>query len=152
MSDRLYGLPGDEWMEHDPAGVYERWECNNDTEDSECRVPFLIEEWAAVGLGQILRADCAGRVLEWLGDDLYESEVSEGAADAIAAAVVDPEVVAAFEAAVQVLRQRLNRTGWLQADTKVQDMAVTWDADGKPLLDGNPMYVPSAVRDDEDQS
>jgi hypothetical protein len=136
----LYGLPGDEELDNDPGAVYERWECDHDVDDPEDRIPFAIEEFTAVRLGAMLAPGLVRSLLNGIGEDLYESEVSEGAADYIERAVGDPEVVAAFTSAVDTLRSRLNRGGWLQVDKHVRDIPVTWDDAGRPLLDGKPMY------------
>jgi hypothetical protein len=51
----------------------------------------------------------------------------------------DPVVLAAAEALRTALVERA--TPYWIADKRVGEHVVTWDAEGEPLVDGQPMYV-----------
>ena len=135
--DFLYGEPGDEYMDDDPAGVYERWEIWHDASDPEDRVPFEIEEWTSVPLSNFLPS--AKAIIEWVLEVTAEEEVSEDAWDHLKGLEEVPEILAAFEKARDVLGSKI--TGWRQAGKLIRTLKVTWDENGEPLLDGQPMYV-----------
>lgn len=157
--ERLYGLPSDEHLEFDPATVYEHesWlNAQDDTweerESTDPLVPgymepvpppgfsFVIEEWSVAPPRRHLPA--ADRVLdyicEWVSDN---GEIDEDGYDAWSSHADDPDVVAAFDAALDLLASKIT---YRMADKLVATHVVTFDAAGEPLLDGEPMYHPAA--------
>lgn len=139
MTEFLYGLDGDEDLRTSPQEVYEDRECDYCFEDVPVDQWELmeIEEWTAKPLGAFLPS--GRRVVEMLCEALYEDEVSESAEDSIGRAESSAEAHAAFDVALAVLASKL--TGWWQAEKLVRTLTVTWDENGEPLLDGEPMYV-----------
>jgi hypothetical protein len=132
---RLYGVPGAEVLHLDPAAVYES--AIDPWVDEHDRRPWEIEEWTvAEKIDRLMRTvDIVERVVEWTVDDTCPDEQ---ACEDIERAGRDPEVVAAFESARQVMASKLN---YEYADKRVATHTVTWDDQGEPLLDGEPMYV-----------
>jgi len=138
MTEFLYGLDGDEYMCDSPAEVYEGREddhCFEDVPIAEWK-PMKIEEWTSLPLGHFVPS--ALKMIEDLVEGLGE-DVSEGAYDSIGDIDEDPGVRAAFEAARAAFISKLG--GWRQAQKLVRTPTVTWDENGDPLLDGEPMYV-----------
>lgn len=129
--DRLYGTPGAEILWDDPATVYET-EIEGDVGDL---VNFVVEEWTVCNPRSLLLS------AEHLAEHVSEmiDDVGEGGYERLAVIAADPEVVAAFDSAVALMA---SKWVWRQADTKVTDHYVTFDADGEPLYDGEPMYRP----------
>lgn len=141
-SRHLFGLPGEGAMEDSIAGVYEAWV--DDVEPADCS-PFTVEEWTSRPLGNELIS--TARVLEWMNEHLADEGFEEWDWERIDAVFRDAEVVAAFDVARDVLKAKLS--GWVMADIKIADHIVTWGADGKPLVDGEPIYVPAKPLDRE---
>jgi hypothetical protein len=135
---RLYGLPGAEVLHLDPATVYES---EIDPWLDEHKGSWEIEEWSVAP--KVARLMDAGsiieRVVEWAVDD---SCPDEHACEDIEKAGRDPEVLAAFENARQVMASKFN---YEYADKIVTTHLVTWDDQSEPLLDGEPMYVKKAA-------
>ena len=139
LADRkLYGFDGDEYLQTDPADVFERW--NDDRWDDPDAVgplpPLEIIEWSCVDLNtQITDADrILERIAEDIGDECGYGEAGEAADEATR----HPDVVEACEALRSAIA--VHFTGWLMADKPLRTLIVTWDANGEPLLDGEPMY------------
>jgi len=131
MSDeRLYGVPHAEWMQDDPAETYE-----NAIEDG-FGVPMVIEEWTV----RPPSADLPhlDTVLDWVAEMACEDAGGEGYDDAWDAATKRPDVREAMRAALELIASHV---GFKMADTLVATHTVTWDADGEPLFNGEPMYV-----------
>lgn len=119
MSERLYGIPGDEVMQLDLDSVADRLFDDDDTE----RV-VIIEEWSATDSRSLLPK--ADRVL----DDLVESCDSEGDEywyERLADAAGLPDVVEAFEQAISLLASKLHY--WM-ADKRVAEHRVRFSPDG----------------------
>lgn len=144
MSDEefLYGVPGAEVLYLTAETVWELeiepWHDAGDIENSP--PSWVIEKWTATPLAHFVPStDCVLESIESVTSD----EVSEGAGDHLDRAFGDPAVIEAFDAALALLKANLT-DGWFQAEDKVGELVVTLDADGKPLLDGQPMYVERA--------
>lgn len=103
--EKLYGRPGDEYMERDPYDVWERWYDDGSVGEAK------IEEWSTVGWDRILtRGDViAERVAEWAYDD---HAMNEDASEALSKAAGDPEVIAAFDAARDLMAKK-TAPGWI---------------------------------------
>lgn len=138
MSDTLYGLKDDEYMETDPGTVYDRWMDDRFDDDYYPEEGIVIEEWSALPLSHFApRTDLLlEHVGEWWRDDLHEE-----ALDSISDALADHEVIAAFDAAIALLGSKM--TGWLQADKRLATHRITWTAEREPLWDGEPLFRPS---------
>ncbi|MCP3857859.1 MAG: hypothetical protein GY698_24575 [Actinomycetia bacterium] len=135
---RLYGVPGAEHMYRDAAEVWET--------DIE---PFLgftdgaistweVEVWSVQPSDQFMPpADLVLECIsEWAGDDCG----LEGFAESVGEAVADPAVVYMVRRLLSAIAER---THYWVANEKVDDMFVTIDSDGRPLLNGEQMYVPT---------
>lgn len=142
--DKLYGFDGDEYLHNDPQTVYENWVADNDFPacleyDAEFDLPGLkaleIEEWSAIPASAALvdARDIAERVAEWFADDCGFEDAAEEATSAAG----DPEVIAAFDVARDLMASKMRF--WV-ADRKLRVLTVTWDENNEPLLDGEPMY------------
>ena len=133
---RLYGFRHDEYLHTDPAVVYERWLDDRYEPPTADETPLAIIEWSVVDLNtQITSADwILERIAEDIGDECGYGEAGEAASKAC----THPDVVAACEAMRAEIAAKF--TGWLTADRELDILQVTWDANGEPLLDGEPMY------------
>ena len=139
MTDKLFGRDGDEWLQNDLATVYETWESDNDPADPEQRKPFVIIEWSAKPIGEFVQS--VGRILERLYDYLCDDDIVLDPMDERVAKVFsNPDVEASFAVARAVLVNKLNATGWRNADREVKRHHITWDEAGEPLVDGEPLY------------
>jgi hypothetical protein len=138
-AERLYGLPGFEFMQDDPAAV---WECvEGDYTDDEMNADgwsLTIEEWSVADTSKMLpRAeDLVERIVEW-----WCEETSEDHYESIFEQSKRPEVTAAFDVALDVFGAVLDAKAWRMADRHIADHKVTW-ANGQPFYDGDPMYRP----------
>jgi hypothetical protein len=134
VDPNLFGLPGAEHMRNDEVDVYEADIDGRTTGNPE--EVWIIEEWTcgSVRFGSNTAECMAEDAGEKLCDDL---EFDEDGADAIGRAAAHPDVVAAFQEALDLLAKKVN---YRMADKKVADHRVTFDADDEPLLDGEPMY------------
>lgn len=141
MIERLFGLPGAEVLYDNAETVYES---EIDGVYEAPRGPRLltplpvtrmfIEEWTVKP--PIEHVPSAERIIEWIIEQLYD-EVSSDAADAWIGAGENPAVLGAAESLRLTLSSRI---GYVMADKLVEVHTVTWDVDGNPLLDGQPMY------------
>lgn len=139
MSDipYLYGLPGAEHMYDSPEEVYEL--CIKD--DFEARLPHerpfseSIEEYSATTLRPLLVS--ADEILARITEEAAEAdEMTEAGYDRLYDAVNLPEVVAAFDRALDVLVAHIP---YRMADKHLRDLIITWDTEGNPFLDGEPI-------------
>jgi hypothetical protein len=126
----LYSLGGGELAYSDPADVYEHEIATHD----DLRPRIVIEKWTAVTAHRYLPRvdDTIERAVEYGADDMGV----DGAADAWDDAGKVPEVVAAFRAALDLLASHVH---YSMCGEKVGEYVLTFDADGEPLLDGEPM-------------
>ncbi len=140
--ERLWGPPGAEQLELDAAAAYESNEYDFINDGNE---PRIMEEWTCSPLGEFLRPNVElliGNLVEAVADQ----DTSEDAWDSIERMHLerDPDVIAAFEAAVAVLRSKLNTNGYRMADKLVAEHTITWVGE-EPYMDGEPMYVKREV-------
>jgi hypothetical protein len=130
----LYGLHGAETLFLTAADVYETY--IEPAEDPANRdTSWVIEEWSSHPPTQHLPpADWVlETVVEWIDDD---GEVTD--CDDWDDAARHPEVVAACQAMLNLMASKVS---YRMADQHLRDLTVTWDENGEPLLDGEPMYV-----------
>lgn len=138
---RLYGAPGEENLHDDIGAAYEMqvepWVDEHD------RRPRVIEEWTVLPAGSTFRS--ADAIVEWLCEDAAD-DAPEGWYDSIQHLDRDPVVLAAAEALRAALIDRA-APYWI-ADKRVAEHVVTWDDDGEPLVNGEPLYRPIANGDE----
>lgn len=137
---RLYGLRGAEVMYFDPAGVYESeiepWPHTRE-------FPITIEEWSV--REPISHVPSAFDILTWIIDTVADDgEYSEVGYDQWETKAQEPDVVAAIEAARTVLASKIT---FRMADKLLVEHLLTWDDEGEPLYDGEPMYVKQEAPD-----
>jgi hypothetical protein len=137
MTEFLYGLPGAERFFTDPAECFE-------TEIDPCDATrmshtWIIEKWTALPARDYLPDPgyAAEQVAERAADDMGIDGVWD---DHWGKACVDTEVIEAYRAAGELMASKVS---WLMCGEKVGAHTVTWSEDGSPLLDGQPMYVPT---------
>lgn len=136
MADNLFGRPDDEWLQNDLATVYENYDCDVEPEH---RTPFVIVEWSAKPIGEHVQS--VGHILEHLYDCLCDDDIIlDPHTDRVEKVFADPDVEASFAVARAVLVNKLNATGWRNADREVKRHHITWDEAGEPLVDGEPLY------------
>jgi hypothetical protein len=135
MSDPLYGLIGAEYLQNDPATVYENWECHVEPEDRPERL--VIEEWSSEPLGKKLPDSWS--VIEHIIENASDDLGFEDAYEALHNAGENPEVVVAFDAALKLWASKMEH-GWRYGDTLLRELVITWDESGEPLIDGEPLY------------
>ena len=136
-SDHLFTIPGSEDAFDDPAAAYEA-----DIEpwaDGHDRRPREIEEYTSFTAAKALPAadDVVTWVSETFGDGDYAPNDHGVTCERIES---DPEVKAAAEAFLAVVASKIT---YRWCDELVATHTVTWDADGSPLLDGEPLYRPA---------
>lgn len=138
LADRkLYGFDGDEYLQSHPEAVYETWEGDNDLDGwLEQGSPLEILEYSVTPTERIIPS--AALILERIAEDIGDECGYEEAGEAADRACRHPDVVEAAEALRSAIAAHF--TGWLSADKPLRTLIVTWDADGEPLLDGEPMY------------
>lgn len=136
----LYGVPGAEVLHLDPVTVYEL--SIDPWLDEPKHRPAIIEEWSARPIGEMLMS--ADLVIEHVIEMFEEGD--EYCADQLGDAAHDPDVIAAFDAAVKLLGSKCS---YLMADTLRRSMQVTWNEQGEPLLDGLPLLPPKKPTVDE---
>jgi len=142
MSENLFGLPEAENLYSDPAAAYEQWvdDAYWDPDDPKTlheRLENLtIEEWTAVPASDFVPSSYW--LMERCSDCVYD-ECNEGIADILRDVDADMEVRAAFTAARDLYAAKIGSRHQM-ADKMVATHIVTWDEDGEPLLDGEPMY------------
>jgi hypothetical protein len=142
MSDhtdlRLFGQPGAEHLHFDLAASYENdiepW---RDPENDDRK--WVIEEWSVRPSKDHLPT--VDLVLEWAGEWAAEmGELDEDGSYAFDNAAQDPAVVAAFQTALDLWASKVPHR---MAGDHLRDHRVTWDDNGKPLVDGEPLYRPA---------
>lgn len=137
----LFGIPGSEHMYFDLANAYEsQIEPYHDEHD---RRPNLIEEWSTrEPRTQLLDVDA---LLEWATEWAGEEGLwDEDGFDDIANAGKAPDVRAAFEAALDLWASKIK---YRMADKCLRTWIITWDDEGEPLADGEPIYVKTAGKE-----
>jgi hypothetical protein len=129
----LYGLPGAEFLDDTAAAVYESY--IDVLTDDERGSWMVIEEWSShPPTDHLPRTEWVlETVVEWIADN---GEVSEP--DDWDDAAQHPEVIAACQAMLNLMASKVN---YLITHEHLRDLTVTWDENGEPLLDGEPMYV-----------
>jgi hypothetical protein len=132
--ERLFCLPGSGHMGDDPAAVYESWA----TDGVDRSKPLTIEEWDVHPPSFHLPS--ADSTAEWAAEWAEDNEWDDDGRALWHEASGSPDVVAAFQAALDLLASKI---GWRMADKLIATHAVTWDADGNPRYDGEPMYRPA---------
>lgn len=131
--DRLYGTPGAEDMEFTLADAYEaQVEPYADEHD---RRPRQIEEWTTQHPRSYL-VDVE-TLVDWVAELAADNDTCEGTVDAIEDAGKGEDVRQAFEQALSLWADQVT---YRQAESLVRTWAITWDADGNPLADGEPIY------------
>jgi hypothetical protein len=135
MSDdrHLFGLPGAEHMQWDLATVYEQWADDNDGFIDEAAT-VTIEEWTTAPLAYRRPEYLAEHVAETIGE-----EGDEWLFDALSNAAQKPDVIAAFQGAVDLM---LSKVGYRMAAQCIATHVITHDAEGEPMLDGGRLYRP----------
>lgn len=129
--ERLYGLPHAEYLYGDPAEV---WETEIDGQYDEDETAWTIEEWTATTAADRIVGGLS--IVEGVMEYLCEEMVESG--DAWTDVVGDAEVIAAADALSALIASKVT---YRWAEKKVADHTITLDGEGKPLLNGEPMYV-----------
>lgn len=132
--DRLFGVPDTEYLQVDIGAAYESQ--IDPYVDEHDRRPRVIEEWTVFPPRHHLRSP--EDLVDWLIEDASESAGLDGYYDHAEALTRDPEVLAAADALIASIADRVT---YRVAHERVAEHAVTWDADGEPLIDGEPLYV-----------
>lgn len=128
----LYGRDGDEYLVTDPISAVQSYIDDVDPEDRE---PFDILEHTSKKLGAFLPsgADVLGRECERMCEGYVDEVSTEECAEDFERAAEFPDVIAAFQAAVDLW-------GWHcrypMADKVIRTIKVTFTEDGQPLMDG----------------
>ena len=138
MSDeRLYGKPGDEYMESSIEDCWEYWWDGAEPADWEADGWSLtIEEWSVVrSSARLIGVDLLlENIVEWSFQDSSTEEFYESMFDIVTS---DPEVRGAMMAALHVIGDQVDKKGWWAADKHLRDHTVTY-SDGRFLLNGEP--------------
>ena len=113
----LYGLPGAEYMKDDPDEVIVAW-IDDRGSLHEHAEEVRVEEWSARPLCHWLPD--ADSVLAWIAESAGE-EVFEEGSEAFFEASCDPDVVAAFEAALTVFGDAIGST-WRMAHEQIGEI------------------------------
>ncbi len=131
-TDRLWGLPGaGDWLRANPAEVWKH-EIKPFIHDEDA---WAIEEWTVTpNIGFI---DTAANILEFVAEMASDDTGCEDCWDAWEAATKHPDVIAATEQLRSVLAAHV---AYKVAGQLIATHQITLDADGNPLLDGDPMY------------
>jgi hypothetical protein len=138
---KFYGLPGAERMEDDPAYVYES-EIDPMVDDGdEEGMSWEIEEWSAESISSELPRP------GWLLETIHERICDDLCWDECPLDWFDnhPDAVAAEKDFLAALAALIDKRGIRQAKKRLRTLIVTWDENGEPLLDGEPMYRASAL-------
>lgn len=145
MTEYLYGFDGDEYLHDDPATVYENWADDHDYDPANMLMvdwgrpeSLTITEWTSNSGDEFLPS--ADRVVEWMAETYADECSYDEAADQIMKAANEPDVIELLE---KVRQAMLSKVRFRFADSIRRQLIVTWDADGQPLLDGEPMYHPA---------
>ena len=144
MSDEhLFGIPGSEHMYFDLATAYESQIDPYHDEHDNC--PNQIEEWSVCDAkGHLIDADS---LLDWASEwSADNGELDEDGWDDLANAAKTADVRAAFETALDLWASKVR---YRMADKCLRTWIITWDDEGEPLADGEPIYVKAKDRDHE---
>lgn len=120
--DNLFGMDGDEHLQDSVEEVAEyEWDTGRDA-------PFVVQEFTSKPLRAFVRVDnMLDHLIEY---DLEEQHDEYGdTATFLAKRAKDPAVVAAFDAALDLMFEGM---GWRWADKHVANWTVTWE----PVPDG----------------
>ena len=134
-SERIYGIPGSERLYSEVAEAYETQIDGQVDEDDN--TPRVIEEWTVAP--SISHVRSASSIVEDLIEDAA-ADAPEDMYDSISHLDTDPDVLAAAEALREAFASRIT---YSVADKMVAEHVITWDDKNEPLVDGEPMYVPS---------
>lgn len=142
---RLYGFPGDEYLQESPEAVYELWVDDHGYDPPHMMFPeasrpakLEIECFTvAPALGLITSA---ARIIDWIEEDTADDLGFPEAYDALVKACKTDKVQAAAEKLRETIAAEFGPK-WSMADTLERIHVVTWDENHAPLLDGEPMYV-----------
>jgi len=127
MSERLYGQPLAEVMFTSPVALYE---------SEDLASGNVIEEWSVCDPRS--HAPGADTVVSWVAEQVAEyGEVDECASGEWDAAAKDADVIAAFDAALDLVASKVN---YRMANKHLRDLVLVYDTDGAPTLDGSPLY------------
>jgi hypothetical protein len=141
-AERLYGVPYSESLWDDPAGAYEQQiEPYSDEHD---RRPVVIEEWTVHP--PCYHLPTAAAVVDWLVE--YASDQGELTEDAAQHLQDKSQDASITEAAESLLSALASRMAYRMADRRVAEHTITWDSEGRPLLDGQPLYRTSTKPDE----
>ncbi len=127
----LYSVPGAERAYDDPVACYEA-----QIDGIPPRGETTIERWTATGSSASLPTP--EHMAEWVAEHSSDETVFEDEAEQWAAAAKEPDVLAAFKTAGELMARKVT---WRRCDTLDGKHTVTWSETGEPLLDGEPMYV-----------
>jgi hypothetical protein len=129
-NEHLFGLYDDEWLAGSVEEVAERvW-------DDGHKPPVLIHEYTSKPLRSFVRVDhIIDHIIEY---DLEEYHDDAGhSVDHLEGRAKDPEVIAAFDAALDLL---FKGVGWRWADEHVATWTVTWDTENTSAQDVAPEF------------
>ena len=138
----LYGIGNDcDEVWDEPAGAYESWmDDRHDPVDRDTSMEIV--RWETTDGRHLLRS--ASIVAQYVAERFGVGCDDEGAADRMAQAARDPEVVAAFDVTLDLMSKTMERIGpgWHWTARRDGVEIVTFDADLRPLLNGKPMFAP----------
>lgn len=134
----MFGLPDAEHVQLDPVSVWES-QIEPFVDHHDLRGEWVIEEWAMkpITFGEWAAFNAAETAVENLWD-----EIDESAAEQLHNAAKADDVVAAFQVALDLLASKVN---YMMCDEIVAKHRVTRDAEGEPLLNGEPMFPKRAA-------
>lgn len=133
--DRLYGEPHADVLYDDPATV---WECCIEGQYDDSDEEWTVEEWTV--RPAISTVPSVAWILDMIEDHI--ADCGEFTEDPFPKALRDDADCISL---AEGLRFHIaTRATWHQADKKVATHTITLGADGKPLLNGEPMYVKRA--------
>lgn len=134
-NERLWGLPGAERMHSDVA---ELWEADIEpyTDVLDERRSRFVEEWTVCPPSTHLLSpsDLLYAIHERVHDD---GELTlDGGEDYFNEN--DPKLLAAAQTLLDAIAETVT---WRQADERIATHVVSWDVDGNPKCDGEPIYA-----------
>lgn len=135
-ADRLYGIRDAEELHDSIVDAYElHVEPSYEPEDGPC----VIEEWTVHPPRYHLPS--APEIAAWLVDEAeLNGDLTDEAGETLRRQLRHPEILTAADALLEALAARMT---YRMADEMVAEHDVTFDADGKPMVDGKPLYVPT---------
>jgi hypothetical protein len=137
---RLWGLPGAEYMHFDYGSLYEsEIEPYGEFDPPKPDTKVEIEEWSVKPARDHMPSSLG--VVEWLQEWVEENGEIAGDFD------ITFDFLAVRKAADALLDEAARHVTWRMADKKLATHWVTWDEQGEPLLDGEPMYVKAPYSD-----